>query len=35
MLIGPIDDARGDAFQHTIGIVLCLHLHLAITVEQG
>lgn len=35
MLIGPIDNARGYAFQYTIGIVLCLHLHLAVTVEQG
>lgn len=34
MLVGTIDNARGHAFQHTIGIMLCLHLHLTVAVEK-
>lgn len=35
MLIGTIDDARGHALQHTVGVMLRLHLHLTVAVEKG
>lgn len=35
MLVGTIDDACGHALQNTVGVMLRLHLHLTVTVEEG